>query len=37
LFRKLRQEDWEFEAMLGYTAKPHLKKIKKKLVVFLLY
>jgi hypothetical protein len=36
--RRLRQEDGEFKASLGYIAKPCLKKKKKKvkMVYFLL-
>jgi hypothetical protein len=29
-FQRLRQEDFEFEANLGYTGKSYLKKRKKK-------
>jgi hypothetical protein len=28
--RKLRQEDQEFEASLGYTVKPYLKKANER-------
>jgi hypothetical protein len=30
--RRLRQEDLEFEARKGYTARPFLKKTKKSII-----
>jgi hypothetical protein len=31
--RRLRQEDGEFKASLGYTAGPSLKKLNKKIKI----
>jgi hypothetical protein len=30
VLRRLRQEDFEFQASLGYTARTHLKKSKRE-------
>jgi hypothetical protein len=30
LFKRLRQEDHKFQASLGYTARPCLKRLKKQ-------